>query len=71
MGSAGHRFLLVPHTSSNDDIPSTPNQAPSITVVTDLWIERCLHKKHYVSPGANVTNTLFQHSIPGKAHLSL
>ncbi|MCJ1247402.1 hypothetical protein MMC30_004616 [Trapelia coarctata] len=60
-------FLLVPHASSERDIPSTPtpDPRPQPTVVTDMWIERCLHQKEYVQPSANVTNSPFPHPIPG------
>ncbi|KAL8873318.1 MAG: hypothetical protein Q9174_001194 [Haloplaca sp. 1 TL-2023] len=30
------------------------------TVVTDMWVERTLHRKQYIRPDANVTNTPFR-----------
>lgn len=60
-------YLLVPHTSSDDSIPNTPSSEIRPTVVTDMWVERCLHRKAYVSPQNNVTSTPFRHfPISGK-----
>ena len=58
-------YILVPHTSSERDIPSTPDPDSQPTVVTDMWIERCLHKKAFVNPKDNVTNSPFQFPVPG------
>ena len=52
-------YLLVPHTSSDNSIPATPSLETWPTVVTDMWVERCLHRKEYVPPQNNVTNTPF------------
>jgi DNA replication regulator DPB11 len=61
-------FMLVPHSSSSNDIPSTPE---STTVVTDMWVEQCLHRKVFVQPEANVTNSPFKHPITGFESLSI
>ena len=58
-------FLVVPHTSSQHDIPSTPDPIPKPIVVTDMWIELCLHRKRYVHPQANITNSPFRYPVPG------
>ncbi|MCJ1388157.1 hypothetical protein MMC18_001002 [Xylographa bjoerkii] len=64
-------FLVVPHTSSEHDIPSTPDSTPRPIVVTDLWIELCLHRKRYVHPQANITNSPFRYPVPGFNLLSI
>ena len=53
-------YVVVPHTSSGHDIPSTPDPMPQPIAVTDMWVERCLHRKELVSPQANVTSTPFR-----------
>ena len=59
-------YVVVPHTSSDHDIPSTPDPMPQPIAVTDMWVERCLHRKEFVSPQANVTSTPFRRfPIPG------
>ena len=58
-------FLVVPHTSSEHDIPSTPDPVPKPTVVTDMWIELCLHRKRYVHPQVKITNSPFRYPVPG------
>jgi len=50
-------YLIVPHTSSQSDIPSTHDSSSQPTTVTDMWIERCLHRKAFVQPQDNVTST--------------
>ncbi|MCJ1401207.1 hypothetical protein MMC11_004419 [Xylographa trunciseda] len=64
-------FLVVPHTSSDHDIPSTPHPVPKPIVVTDMWIELCLHRKRYVHPQANVTSSPFRYPVPGFELLSI
>ena len=58
-------FLVVPHTCSEQDIPSTPDTVSKLVVVTDMWIELCLHRKRYVHPQANLTSSPFRYPIPG------
>lgn len=57
---ADHRILLVPHTMAASMIPSTPLGMSQPTVVTDMWVERCLHRKGFVNPQLNATSTPFQ-----------
>ncbi|MCJ1437920.1 hypothetical protein MMC27_007307 [Xylographa pallens] len=64
-------FLVVPHTSSEHDIPSTPDLFPKPLVVTDMWVELCLHRKRYVYPQANITNSPFRYPVPGFDLLSI
>lgn len=57
---ANHRILLMPHTMAASMIPSTPPGMSQPTVVTDMWVERCLHRKVFVNPQLNATSTPFQ-----------
>ncbi|KAL8803661.1 MAG: hypothetical protein Q9182_003076 [Xanthomendoza sp. 2 TL-2023] len=67
-----NEFLLVPHDMPKDEIPLVPKHRHRPIVVTDLWIERNLHRQRYVSPSDNVTNTPFQtFPIPGFEHLTI
>ena len=59
-------YVLVPHTASEHDIPSTPDSTSQPKVVTDMWIERCLHKKTFVQPKDNITSSLFRFPVPGE-----
>jgi hypothetical protein len=56
----------VPHNSNDGEIPSLLKSIPGATLVTDMWVERCLHKREYVEPHSNVTNLPFKFPIPGK-----
>ena len=68
----GTGYLLVPHTSAFEDIPPIPDTRPKPTVVTDMWIERCLFRKEFVQPQTNVTNTVFpRFPIPGAYPMDL
>ena len=57
-------LVIVPHTSSDYDIPSTPNPSTQ-KVVTDFWVEKCLHKKKFVDPTTSITNVPFKFPITG------
>ena len=63
-------FLLVPHTSSETDIPSTRDSLPRPTIVTDMWIELCLHRKRYVQPNAHITSSPFRYPSAGELRFS-
>ncbi|KAL9026162.1 MAG: hypothetical protein Q9196_005129, partial [Gyalolechia fulgens] len=66
MSAPDNEFLLVPHNISNERIPPTAASMHRPAVVTDMWIERNLHRKRYISPEANITNTPFpRFPIPG------
>ena len=59
-------LIIVPHTSSNSDIPPTPNPSAQ-EIVTDFWVEKCLHRKEFVDPSSSITNAPFQFPIPGNS----
>ena len=66
MPSPDNEFFLVPHDMPKDQLPTIPEFIHPPVVVTDMWIERNLHRKQYIRPQANVTNTPFQKfPIPG------
>lgn len=45
----GKGFLLVPHDIQLD-LASLPEAAGNMTLVTNWWVERCLHGKRLVDP---------------------
>lgn len=48
------------------DVPKTPHETENLTVVTDMWLERCLHRTECVDPQADPTSTPFRlFPIPG------
>lgn len=59
-------FVLVPHTVIASQASALAESVPNATVVTDLWIERCLHFKRFQSPTESVTSTPIRRlPIPG------
>ncbi|KEY67988.1 hypothetical protein S7711_09318 [Stachybotrys chartarum IBT 7711] len=59
-----HRFLVVPQTSQPDTHPQTAHE--NIHVVTDFFIERCLHRKRLFHPSDHVLGRPFpRFPIPG------
>lgn len=53
-------YLLVSHTIVACDIPKLSTGLAQPTVVTDLWMERCLHRRELVNPKTDRTSTPFQ-----------
>lgn len=67
-GSSGiSSYILVPYNLPRKEIPSLEDEAESEPdVVTDMWIEKCLHSKSFVPPEADITSTPFpRFPIPG------
>ncbi|KAL8946348.1 MAG: hypothetical protein Q9222_007244, partial [Ikaeria aurantiellina] len=61
-----NEFLLVPYDSPPDQIPRIPGQVHQPLVVTDMWVERNLHRKQFIRPQENITNQPFRRfPIPG------
>ncbi|PTB65037.1 hypothetical protein BBK36DRAFT_66540 [Trichoderma citrinoviride] len=52
-----YRFLIVPQTSQPDTHPELPNE--HIHVVTEFYIENCLHNKRFFSPNEQVLGRPF------------
>ncbi|KAL6859492.1 BRCT domain-containing protein [Trichoderma novae-zelandiae] len=52
-----YRFLIVPQTSQPDTHPEVPNE--HIHVITEFYIENCLHNKRFFSPNEQVLGRPF------------
>lgn len=64
-----HRFLIVPQTSAPETHPSLPD---NVHIVTEFYIERCLHKKYFFDPAQHVIGRPFPlFPIPGFEQLSI
>lgn len=59
-GSPRSGYILIPHTTSDPDSPLIPENEHQPVLVTDMWVERCLYRKHFEEPQASVTNTPFR-----------
>jgi hypothetical protein len=58
-----HRFLIVPQASSPDTHPQIPD---NVHIITEFYIERCLHKKYFFDPSQHVIGRPFPaFPIPG------
>ena len=57
---SSNAYLLVPHTISKYNAQRLVETRHQPHLVTDLWIERCMHRKHCVKPHENVTSTPFE-----------
>jgi hypothetical protein len=51
-----HRFLIVPQTSTPDTQPKPPG---NVHIITEFYIERCLHKKYFFDPSQHVIGRPF------------
>ncbi|OAA40983.1 BRCT domain-containing protein [Metarhizium rileyi] len=61
-------FLVVPQTSRPESHPRVPYD--NVEIVTEFYIERCLHNKRFFSPGEHVLGRPFpQFPIPGFSDL--
>lgn len=49
-------YIVVSHRIPRSQIPSTDDMAFECEVVTDMWLERCLDAKAFVSPESHVAN---------------
>ncbi|EGR50315.1 uncharacterized protein TRIREDRAFT_120897 [Trichoderma reesei QM6a] len=52
-----YRFLIVPQTSQPDTHPEVPNE--HIHVITEFYIENCLHNKRFFNPNEQVLGRPF------------
>jgi hypothetical protein len=52
-----NRFLVVPQTSQPDSHPEIPYD--DVEIVTEFYIEKCLHSKQFFSPGEHVLGRPF------------
>ncbi|KMU85790.1 rad4 [Coccidioides immitis H538.4] len=51
------QYILVPYNLPQSDIPSTADSESEVHVVTDMWIEKCIHSNTFVPPEAHTTST--------------
>ena len=54
-----HHYLLVPHAMCRTELPSFHESLQRPTIVTDLWLERCLYNKQLISPSAHILHRPF------------
>ncbi|OAT13047.1 BRCT domain-containing protein [Blastomyces gilchristii SLH14081] len=52
-------YILVPHNLPRSELPSIDDFVVEPEIVTDLWIEKCLHNNALVPPEAHITSTPF------------
>ncbi|KAL2020825.1 hypothetical protein VTK56DRAFT_7918 [Thermocarpiscus australiensis] len=64
-----HRFVIVPQISAPDTHPRLPG---NVHIITEFYIERCLHKKYFFDPSQHVIGRPFpSFPIPGFEDLSI
>ena len=64
-----HRFLIVPQTSAPETHPRLPD---NVYIITEFYIERCMHKKYFFDPSQHVIGRPFPlFPIPGFGDLTL
>lgn len=65
-----YRFLIVPQTSQPDTHPKVPNE--HVHVITEFYIENCLHNKRFFSPNEQVLGRPFPvFPIPGFSSITV
>ncbi|KAH6603695.1 brct domain-containing [Trichoderma cornu-damae] len=65
-----YRFLIVPQTSRLDTHPKLPNE--HIHVITEFYVENCLHHKRFFSPNEQVLGRPFpMFPIPGFSSMTV
>lgn len=64
-----HRFMIVPQTSAPGSYPMPPG---NMQVVTEFFVEKCMHKKRFFDPASHVIGRPFPvFPIPGFEGLSV
>jgi hypothetical protein len=64
-----HRFLIVPQTSTPETHPRLPD---NVHIITEFYIERCLHKKYFFDPSYHTIGRPFpMFPIPGFERLTI
>ncbi|KAB5559544.1 BRCT domain-containing protein [Coniochaeta sp. 2T2.1] len=64
-----HRFMIVPQDALPDSYPSPPE---NIQVITEFFVEKCMHKKQFFDPASHVIGRPFPvYPIPGFDGLSI
>lgn len=62
------KFTIIPHSSSDEEVRSVP-QTTDTQLVTELWVEKCLHSKAYIEPQS--IHGPFKHPVAGFDKLSI
>ncbi|KAK2798625.1 hypothetical protein FQN50_008783 [Emmonsiellopsis sp. PD_5] len=57
--NSSNMYILVPYNLPRSKIPSIDDFEDELEIVTDLWIEKCLHNNSLVPPEAHITSTPF------------
>ncbi|EEH15750.2 hypothetical protein PABG_05837 [Paracoccidioides brasiliensis Pb03] len=52
-------YVLVPYNLPRSEIPSLDDFVIEPQVVTDLWVEKCLHNNSLIPPESHITSTPF------------
>ncbi|KAJ5587505.1 uncharacterized protein N7459_003270 [Penicillium hispanicum] len=52
-------YIMVPYQTPRSEVPSTDEMAFECEVVTDMWLEKCLHARALVPPESHVASTPF------------
>ncbi|KAJ5713092.1 uncharacterized protein N7483_010273, partial [Penicillium malachiteum] len=59
-------YIMVPYQTPRKEVPSTDDMAFECDVVTDMWLEKCLHARKLVPPESHIASTPFpKFPIPG------
>ncbi|KKY21124.1 putative subunit of dna polymerase ii [Phaeomoniella chlamydospora] len=65
-------ILLVPYDCSRDHLPSVDGLASPVSVVTNLWLEKCLMNKQLLQPGLHALDSpLHTRPIEGFSQLTI
>lgn len=66
-------YLLVPHTTLQSDVPKASQGSDYLKIVTDMWLERCIHRGECVDPQAHPASMPFLrlYPIPGMSAIFL
>ncbi|KAI4193315.1 MAG: hypothetical protein LQ350_008383 [Teloschistes chrysophthalmus] len=61
-----NEYLVVPHDMQYEKLPTIPGTVHQPHFVTNMWVERTLHRKQYIRPESHITNTpIRKFPIPG------
>lgn len=52
------RYIIVPHVGADVDQPAGP---PGTSIVTEWWVERCIHTRRLLDPGVDVLSRSLSH----------
>lgn len=63
------RYVVIPHADTDVAQPDVP---PGTKIVTEWWVERCIHTKELLDPSVDVLSRSLSHiHIPGFAELTI